>query len=460
MDVSITEVLEAVDGKVLGEFRPELCLRKVSTDTRLLAKDDLFFALKGARFDGHDFIEDAIAKGARHFVVSSDKKIRAEFKKKANFILVEDTLKAYGDLAKACLQKFKIPVVAVTGSVGKTTAKELIAHVLSSRFKVLKNRGTENNLIGVPKTIFQLEKSHEALVLEMGTNCPGEIDRLASLARPQVGVLTRISHSHLEGLKSLEGVREEKLKLVRHLQRGGILLVNGEDPFLASVTSGVHKVVRVGFSKTSCDFAAERIECHEAGSSFSAGGVSYETQLLGRHNILHCLFAVQVGLALGLDTASLKAALASFKPVPGRLCLKNLDGTLFIDDSYNSNPSSFRAALETLKSFKTRGKKGVLCGDMLELGEQAQALHREIGKFLAQTLFDYVIAAGAHSAALVDEALKNGFPPSKILHATDSAEAGKAARKFVSPGDTVLVKGSRGMQMEKVFECFITSSIR
>lgn len=460
MDVKMGEVVKAVGGEWLDAPAADSLLHKVSTDTRTIQKGDLFFALSGVRFDGHDFVKEALEKGAAYFVISNPKQITAEQRRSARFIQAVDTLKAYGDLAKLIRQKFKIPAVAITGSSGKTTVKELVAHALSQKFQVLKNRGTENNLVGVPKTIFQIEKEHEVVVLEMGTSAPGEIDRLASIIGPQIGIITQIGLAHLEGLKSQEGVREEKIKLISHVERGGVVIVNGQDPWLKDLACGVHKLIRVGFAKDSCDLVAEQIWCHETGSSFYVNGQLYETQLLGRHNVLNCLFAIGAGEALGVETATLQKAISSFKPVAGRMVLKQIEGIHFLDDTYNSNPSSFKAALETLKEFKIRERRGVVCGDMLELGGHSEALHREIGALAASMLFDFVIAAGPQCKFLVDEALKRGFEAKKIHHVKDSKEAGKLCREIAAAGDRILVKGSRGMQMEKVFDCFITSSTR
>ncbi len=461
MDIKISDVLKAVEGRLLSALEQEPPLGRVSTDTRTLGKDDLFFALKGPHFDGHDFVKEAFEKGARSFVVSEAKNLPEEIKKNTFVIQVPDTLKAYGDLAKFFRQKFKIPAIALTGSSGKTTVKELIAHTLSSRFKTLKNRGTENNLVGVPKTIFGLENSHEVLVLEMGTSQPGEIERLSSIIAPQIAIVTQIGQAHLEGLKTQEGIREEKLKVLNYVERGGVVILNGQDPLLKNVSSGVHKILRAGFQKEGNDLTAEQLWCHEGGSSFYLNGKDlFETQLIGRHNILNSLFAILTAVSLGIDLPSIQKAISSFKAVPGRLNLKNVEGIFFLDDSYNSNPGSFRASLETLKEFKIRERKGVVCGDMLELGESSEKFHREMGELIAGLLFDFVIAAGPLSKYLVDEAVKNGFDSGRIFHVKDSTEAGKLCREIAVAGDRVLVKGSRGTHMEKVFECFITSSIR
>lgn len=459
MDIKIGEVQGAVGGKPLDPLNESFSIRKVSMDTRTLAANDLFFALEGLRFDGHDFIEEAFEKGARNFVVSKANGVPLSRRKSANFLVVEEPLKAYGDLARVFRQKFRIPAIAITGSSGKTTVKELVAHLLSARFRVLKNRGTENNFVGVPKTLFQLEEGHEVLVVELGTNSPGEIERLSSIVQPQVAIITQIGPVHLERLKDVQGVREEKLKVLNHLERGGILILNGLDPLLQNVQSGVHKILWGGIAKDGNGCEAEEIRCHEDGTSFSIGQNRIDTPLIGRHNVQNCLLALLAASALGVDFSSIQKSLAGFKPPPGRLVIRDVGGIRFMDDTYNANPHSFRAALETLKEFKIRERKGVVCGDMLELGERAEAFHRELGVLISQMLFDFVIAAGPFSKHLVEEALKNGFDPSRIHHVPDSVEAGRLCRKIAAPGDWILVKGSRGAQMERVFECFTNSSI-
>ncbi len=443
-----------------AETMDRLLRQRISTDTRLLKKGDVFFALIGKRFDAHDFILEALGKGVSHFVVSDRTKVKTEWLTQADFVFVNDTLTAYGDLARYHRQKFKVPAVAVTGSTGKTTVKELLEHLLSSKFRTLKNRGTENNLVGVPKSLLQLEQATQVMVLEMGTNAPGEIERLSSIIRPQIAILTQIGHSHLEGLKDLQGVREEKLSVLKHLDRGGLLVVNGEDPMLTDVKSGVHRVIRVGFDRALCEVAAERILGTAEGTVFYWSGLRMETQLVGRHNVLNCLLALQAASALGVASEALQKALAVFKAVPGRLTIKKIANMTFLDDSYNSNPTSFAAAIETLSGIRTDGKKGVVCGDMLELGPEAEAFHRELGRALARSGFHYVVACGTQSAALAEEAVQSGFPRDRIVHVKDSVEAGRACQKFASSGDWVLVKGSRGMQMEKVFECYTSCSTR
>ena len=454
-------IAEALQAKAQGPLGPDSPVSRVWTDTRTAQAGDLFVALSGKRYDAHAFLKDAHAQGVRHFIVSDPKAVPAEFAKDSGVIVAADTLMAYGDLAKAHRLKFNIPCVVITGSCGKTTVKEMTAHLLGARYTVLKNIGTENNLVGVPKTLFGLDASHQAVVLEIGTSLPGEIARLAEIASPQAAVITQIGAAHLEGLGTLEGIREEKTSLIPFVQRGGVIILNGEDPMLAAVTSGVHRVVRVGTSKSNADRIIDNPWSHEKGNSFSMDGVLYETSLLGRHNLINAALAVTAAAQLAVDPESCRKALAAFRGAPGRLEPKTIEGIHFLDDTYNANPTSFAAALDALRDLKTHERgKGVVCGDMLELGPRAEEWHRQIGEKLAGLQLDFVVAAGEHCRALVDEAVQKGFNPKKIFAVKDSAAAGKLCRELAKPGDLVLVKGSRGMKMEKVFECFITSSIR
>jgi UDP-N-acetylmuramoyl-tripeptide--D-alanyl-D-alanine ligase len=431
---------------------------RVSTDTRSLKAGDTFFALKGPHFDGHDFLKTAIEKGAAQLVISDLTKVPAGSQTKVQVIHVKDTMTAYGDLAAEIRAQFSIPSVAITGSSGKTTVKELTAHLLSKNRKILKNIGTENNLVGVPKTIFGLDAEHETLVLEMGTSLPGEIDRLASLIKPDIGILTQIGYSHLSGLGGLEGVRAEKLGLLRHLKAGGVLIVNGEDPQLEGVCHPAGRTVRVGFDAARADFSADQISSSASGTFFRLNaGLEFKTKLYGRHNVLNCLLAIAAATELGMTPADLQEGLLTFRSVPGRLELKSLAGIDFLNDTYNANPTSFEAALQVFKEFEALGKKGIVCGDMLELGPEAEMLHRRIGKYLAACGVDWVIATGPLCRYLAQDAVKSGLDPKKIEFASDSLEAGRLCRQRAACGDVVLVKGSRGMKMEKVFECFTTS---
>lgn len=459
MDINFEEICRSASARLLSAPLPTMPIQGISTDTRTIQANDVFVALKGAKFDAHDFLQEAFEKGASFFIISDEKKAGAELLRKANVALVEDTLKAYGDIAANYRKKFKIPVAGITGSSGKTTVKELLSAILETHFQNLKNKGTENNLIGVPKTLLRLNASYQSAVIEMGTSLPGEIERLSQIVSPQIGILTQIGYSHLEGLKDLDGVFKEKTSLLKHLQNGGFLIVNGEDKRLKNLKPGAHPVLRVGF-ETGLEYMIDQVCLHEKGCAFRLGGMAYDTPLLGRHNVLNCGLAIVAALKLGVPAEKIQSTIAAFRPVPGRLQLKELGDILFIDDTYNANPTSFRAALETLKEFKARDKKALVCGDMLELGSHSERLHREMGLYAASLNLDCLIACGEASRFLVDEAVKSGFNASKIFHAASSVEAAAVCREKLNGRQVVLVKGSRGMKMEKIFECFMNLSIR
>lgn len=459
MDFELRWTAEACGASITGDAAQKV--RRIWTDTRTLEKGDLFLALKGTRYDAHDYIAQAHERGGRAFLVSDVPKVPEAVRRDSVVLTVPDTLAAYGEIARRHRLSHKIPVIAVTGSVGKTTVKELLAHILSMRYRVLKNRGTENNLVGVPKTLLQMDAKHQVAVIEIGTNMPGEIERLTRMLTPQMAVVTAVGPSHLQGLKSLEGVKAEKLKVLAHLERGGLLVLNGEDPMLKDIHSGVHRIVRAGWSGSGCDYEASGLWSHEKGSSFQAGEAErYETPLIGKHLALDCVIALAAAASFETTLEDRQKALASFRPVAGRMQFKECDGVRFIDDTYNCNPASLKSALETLKGFKVRERKVVIVGDMHELGDLSQEYHRQAGAWICEGLFDLVITVGKAADWIADEAVRLGLDASRVFQTADSEAAGKLYRKLAQSGDLTLVKGSRVMQMEKVFECFTSSSIR
>ncbi len=421
--------------------------KRYSTDSRTIEAGDWFVALKGERFDGHRFVSDVVARGAKGLVVSDRASVPSTLPTNVEVQIVDDTLKAYGDFAAAHRKQFSIPVIAITGSSGKTTIKELLGALLATRFQVLKNEGTENNLIGVPKTLLRLNSHHQVVVAEMGTNQPGEIARLSQIVSPDMAILTQIGLSHLERLKSREGVKAEKLALLPHLKKGGVLFLNAEDAILVTVQSPDHECVRV--------YAPQNIRYDTSGMKFNLDGREFETKLLGRHNALNCAMAIAVAKRMGVDDKQIAQGLAAFEPAYGRMNVKNLGDIVVIDDSYNANPQSFAAAMEVLAGMPKRGRKIVICGDMLELGDGSESLHRAAAHTVIAAQPDLVIAAGKNMAFLAQEAVQNSFDPARMVLVKDNQEAGRVAREQIHSGDLVLVKGSRGMAMEKVLD-FLT----
>jgi len=451
MNYSYLELEKALRGKLVTptrrkRFEGELCL-----DTRTIKKGDMFVPLKGVNFDGHNFIAEAFAKGARVCLAehSSDWKVR---RLDGDVIYVDDCLQALGRLAAFHRRKHDIPVIAITGSCGKTTTKDLMAHLLSKQFKVLKNEGTENNSIGVPKALLGLA-DHDIAVIEVGTNQKGEIRHLSRIVNPTHAVLTLIGNAHLTGFRNVEGVRAEKLSMIEALEDGAIAIVNGEDKNIDHERLKKIKCIRVGFAPRRNAFYADEIELHEGGLSFRLNGkTKIRANLLGRHNVLNILLAIAAATEVGLKLGSVKGMVESFVPAKGRVRYQEVGGVYWIDDSYNSNPTSLRAAIELFKSYPPRGRKILVLGDMLELGEKADMFHREAGEAIAAHPFDLVLTVGDLSKQIADGAIAGGFRKAKIKSFASSAEAGIWLKTELEKNDTVLLKGSRGMRMEKVLE--------
>jgi UDP-N-acetylmuramoyl-tripeptide--D-alanyl-D-alanine ligase len=312
----------------------------------------------------------------------------------------------------------------------------------------------------VPKTIFALEPSHEILVLELGTNLPGEIARLTEIAAPDTAIVTRIGPSHLQGLGTIEGVRAEKLSIARGLKPGGTLWVNGDDPLLKDARVENAPVRRVSAGDPGADLLAQDVSVDGEGTRFRVGSISFRLPCLGRHNVLNALLVLGVARGFGMTDAAVAERLAGFRPVGGRLEVRRIEGLTFLDDSYNANPVSFEAALNALAEFPAAGKKIVVAGDMLELGPGSPEFHRALGRRAAEKNFDFFLTAGPRQREAADEAVRAGLPASRVRACLDAAEAGVALRSLAASGDVILVKGSRGMKMETVIACFLPSYIR
>ena len=424
---------------------------RISIDTRTMKKGGVFLAIKGARFDGHDFIGEAFKKGARAAIVR--KVPKRAFKGGGSFIKVKDTIRAMGDIAKLHRLKFNIPVICVTGSNGKTTAKDMIAHILSSRYNVLKNGTSKNNLIGLPLTLFGLNKKHDVAVLEMGMNRLGEIDRLSDIANPTIGVIANIGPSHLKFLGKLRNVFIAKKELLKHLQKGNTAILNVDDLYLRNIKKLKAKKVHFGI-EGSCKFRARDLRYSKNTWSFSLGSRErFRLPLPGRHNIYNALIAIAVARQFGINFSTIAKRLKSFKAsCPMRLEFKNVRGVKILDDSYNSNPLSMECAVDTLSRYDAEGGKIIVSGDMLELGEKARTMHEGIGKMIARSHIDALITMGKLSRFMRKKAKEEGMEG--LYQADSHHEAARLLRKIAKPGDVILVKGSRAMNMEKVIEEF------
>jgi len=448
---TITEIAAVTGGTIKGDCQGEVSA--VSTDSRTVAAGQLFVPLRGERFDGHDFIGQVIDKGIT--VVLADEALKRDVASGATVITVPDTLRALGDLAAAFRRRFTLPVVAITGSNGKTTTKEMLATILDQTGSGLKTSGNLNNLIGLPQMLFRLDAGHRWAVLEMGMSEPGEIDRLAEIAAPQTGIVLNAFPAHLESMKSVEGVARAKGELLLRLPSGGCAIVNADDPLIARQpsTAGVR---RLTFGLADADVRATEI------TSLGTEGQQFQLHLgentcpvilrsFGRHAIYNALAAAAAAYSLGLSQEVIRRGLERFRPYDKRFQLEQLSGLVLIDDSYNANPASMDAALGTLGELKGDQRAFVALGDMLELGSNENELHRALGVQAARVA-DRLYLYGELTAHTADGALSAGMDAADIIRASCHEEIVTDIMGHAEAGDFVLVKGSRGMRMDKVAE--------
>ena len=456
---AIDDVLTGTGGTLIGGAPPAgATFRAVSTDSRTVGAGDLFWALAGPRFDGHDYVAQALQAGAAGAVVRRGTPLDEEPPAVAAIVAVEDTLVALGDFAGWWCRARAPRVVAVTGSNGKTTTKELVARVLATHHRVLATRGNLNNLIGLPLTLLGLA-DEDAVVVEMGMNAPGEIRRLAEIARPEVGVVTQVAAAHLEGLGDLEGVADAKWELVEGLPESGWAVINADDPRLAA-RAGRAGCRVLSFGIASGDLRATRIEdLGLDGIRFRAVAPDGEEAdvrlaLLGAHNALNAAAALAVGRILGIPLAEAAEALAAVEPIPGRMVPVRLGRSVdVLDDTYNANPASVVAALAAgARSPGEEVRTIVVLGEMRELGPDAERLHREAGAEVARRAYDLFVAVGDLAAALGQGARDAGLDPERVIEAAEPTGAVDAVVTAVEGPTRVVVKGSRGARMERVVE--------
>ena len=443
--LTLDEAVEAMRGKA-GTPLPRLSITGVTTDSRTARPGQLFVALIGRRFDGHDFVNEAFERGATAAVVSRREMFAADFPRPV--ICVPDTMTALGDLAAYYRRQIPATVIAVTGSNGKTTTRQMIHHVLAGRRRGRQAQRSFNNQVGVPLTLLSAEGADEFLVLELGSNHPGEIDALAALARPDMGVLVSIGPAHLEGLGDLGGVTREKTSLFRRVRPGGLAVVNSDclDPS-ADLPEDINLNV-VTFGETAgADVRLTRFAQKSRGIAFQYNGrFEVDMPVLGKHNALNALAVVVVARRLSVHDAEIAQRLSTFCSPEMRLQPLRLGQVEIIFDAYNANPASVAAALEVWDALPSTSRRVLVFGDMGELGPQSEALHRAIGKRIAAARMDALVTVGPLSRATAEQCP----PRTPCHHYADASEAARHLETWLRPGDLVLIKGSRAMKLERI----------
>jgi UDP-N-acetylmuramoyl-tripeptide--D-alanyl-D-alanine ligase len=429
-------------------------VKNVCTDSRSARPGDLFFAIKGGRFDGHEFLHEVTAKNVAAVVVERGK--IPPMPPDCAMLVVGDARAAFGKLAAAYRKDFDLPVITVGGSNGKTTTKELLASVLSQKLKTLWSEASFNNDIGVPATLLRLEKSHQAAVLEAGTNHPGELAMLVQMIQPKFGVITNIGREHLEFFGDVAGVAQEQGWLAELLPADGKLFINGDNEWTGKIVVRTKaKVVRAGLGEQN-DWRAKKIRLDKNGVTFRVAAPKeefcggYRINLLGRHQVVNALFAIALGAELGLSREEIERGLMECKPPKMRLQFWEANGVRVLDDAYNANADSTIAALETLCDLPLQGRRVAVLGDMGELGAHSESAHAEAGRRAAELKIGQLFTVGKMSVITAKAARDAGL--TRVIEFADVESAVRAVKNFLKPGDVVLLKASRASRLERIAE--------
>ena len=448
LDLNLNEIIKAVDGEILVQNN-DGAFNKISTDTRKIEEGNLFFALKGENFNGNNYAVSAIEKGASVVIVDEINFKNEELNGKGTIVKVKDTRTALGDLAAYYRNKLGIKVVSITGSTGKTSTKDLIAAFLSGKYRVFKTQGNFNNEIGLPLMIFELSKDYDIAVLEMGTSNFGEIHRLASIAKPDIAAITNVGVAHIEYLKTRENILKEKMSISDFFENKNDLVINCENDMLNTVKeSEKYNLQKTGYDE-SYDLYARNVKLTCDTTSFEAvtkdnKSHNFTLNMVGEHNVLNALLGIQIGLDLGLTFEEMEKGLENFKATSMRLEFIKNDNFTIINDSYNANPDSMKAALNVLKNYSGKRKIAIL-GTMGELGSHAEDAHREVGSF-ANDRADVLLTTGDFK-----ECYKEGFGSGTFVYDTkEDLIAGLKA--MMKDGDTLLVKASRSAKFEEIIK--------
>lgn len=443
--LSINDIAKATSGKIICGSDKGV-IHAITTDSRQADKDVLFIPLKGERADGHDYIPSALDKGA---VSISEREIDSD----KTVIKVADTRLALGDIARYYKIKYPVPTVSITGSVGKTTTKDLVYAVIAEKYKTHKTPNNFNNDIGVPLTVFGIEKEHEAAVIEMGMNHFGEISYLAGIVKPDVAIITNIGMSHIENLGSQEGIFKAKMEITENFTEANTLIVNGDDKFLGNISDTPYKLVKFGMSDTNDVYAKDIENKGLSGMDFTVvhpdGEFRCSLKQPGEHNIYNALAAVCAGLNMGLAECEIARGIENCVYTSSRLEISEHNGMEIINDCYNSSPDSVRAALRVMAN-TLKSRKVAVLGDILEMGEYAKDAHFDLGKTVKDMGIDFLITAGSNAKYIADGAKLLGMENVVSYATTD--ELVSDINNLVKPDDCILVKASHGMEFYKVTE--------
>lgn len=451
---TVKSAAKAVQGEM---FNCDKCvdsvITSVSTDTRTISEGSVFVALKGENSDGHKYIQAAAEAGAICCIAEES----ASVSKDVPIIKVESTSRALLDLAGAYRKEMRLPIVAVTGSVGKTSTRGMISVVLAQKYKTLATEGNFNNEIGVPHTIFRLTKAHEAAVIEMGMNHFGELSRITAAVRPDTAVITNVGEAHIENLGSREGILKAKLEVLEGLSSDGTVIICGDNDMLKSVEGQLDfETLSYGINNPRCDLNAENVKTYSDGSEFTFKyeGCEYKASISvpGVHHVYNALAAILVGIKYNVPIKSILTGIREFVPDGMRQKTVEIDDYTVIMDCYNANPTSMRSGLEVLSLSKSNGRKVACLGDMLELGTISTEAHRNVGAAVVECRVDCLITVGARAALIAEGAINAGMDTEKVYSFNDIDELCDKLYDILEQGDTMLLKASRGMRMERIAE--------
>lgn len=449
--VTLDEIAQATDGEIVqGSPLAQYC--SVSIDSRNIREGELFFALSGERYDAHNFLSQAAAAGAGGLVVSR----RADLPLDIPVLLVNNTLTALQTLASYNRKKCRVPLIGITGSTGKTSTKDIAASVLTTRYNTLKTPGNLNNEIGLPLTLLAMDDKCEAAVVEMAMRGAGEIDALCRMARPNGAIITNIGETHLELLGTVSGIASAKGEILEHIPPDGFALLNAESPFIQREAARCRGRVTFFGMEQPAEIMAEDIKPDGGGSRFKAiiKGAAHEFFLSvpGRHNVMNALAAIGAGVEMGLTIEEIARGLAGVTLTGMRLEILDAQGIKIINDAYNANPASTKAALQVLKETAGTNRMVAVLGNMLELGPRTADGHREVGQTAAKLGVSYLVAVGDLAAGIAAGALSEGMEPEKVFSFDSNEKAAEILKELLREGDVVLVKGSRGMKMEQIVQ--------